>query len=270
MKPSAGEKLSASRYDAGMNSPNTPLQGKRALITGASAGIGMASARALRAAGAELVLAARRADRIQALAQELGGTRAIALDVCDAAAVSRELAGLEIDILINNAGLAIGVEKLSAGDPADWKRVLDTNILGVLQVTRAVLPGMIQRGRGDVVMIGSVAGRQVYPGGGVYCATKHAVRALYEALRLEHVGSGVRFSTIDPGMVSNTEFSNVRLRGDQERVKAVYSGVDPLQPEDVAEALTWILTRPPHVNVGELVLWASAQASTTSVHRRQG
>ncbi|MEY2785390.1 MAG: hypothetical protein RL277_1600, partial [Planctomycetota bacterium] len=119
-------------------------------------------------------------------------------------------------------------------------------------------------------MIGSVAGRQVYPGGGVYCASKHAVRAIYEALRLEHVGSGVRFSTVDPGMVTNTEFSNVRLRGDEARVKAVYQGVDPLQPQDVAEAVLWILTRPPHVNVGELVLWASAQASTTSVHRRPG
>ena len=251
-----------------MSLSSTPLLGRRALITGASAGIGRACARALSQAGAELVLVARRAERVEALARELPRARALALDVADAPAVARELGTLEIDILVNNAGLALGVDKLSIGDPAEWKRVLDTNILGVLQVTRAVLPGMLARGRGEVVMIGSVAGRQVYPGGGVYCASKHAVRALYEALRLEHVGSGVRFATIDPGMVSNTEFSQVRLRGDSERVRAVYQGVDPLQPEDVAEALVWVLTRPAHVNVGELVLWASAQASTSSVHRR--
>lgn len=247
-----------------------PLAGQRAWISGASSGIGLACARALHGAGAELVLCARRADRLQQLAIELGGARVLALDVTDRAAVERELAGMEVDIVINNAGLALGVDKLSAGDPADWQRVIDTNVMGVLSVTRALLPGMLARGRGDVLMIGSVAGRQVYPGGGIYCASKHAVRAIYEALRLEHVGSGVRFSTVDPGMVTNTEFSNVRLRGDEARVKAVYQGVDPLQPQDVAEAVLWILTRPPHVNVGELVLWASAQASTTSVHRRPG
>lgn len=247
-----------------------PLAGRRAWISGASSGIGLACARALHGAGAELVLCARRADRLQQLAVELGGARVLALDVTDRAAVERELAGIEVDIVINNAGLALGVDKLSSGDPADWQRVIDTNVMGVLSVTRALLPGMLARGRGDVLMIGSVAGRQVYPGGGVYCASKHAVRAIYEALRLEHVGSGVRFSTVDPGMVTNTEFSNVRLRGDEARVKAVYQGVDPLQPQDVAEAVLWILTRPPHVNVGELVLWASAQASTTSVHRRPG
>lgn len=249
-------------------SSSSPLAGKRALISGASAGIGAACARELHALGASLVLCARRRGPLESLAAELGNAQAIVLDVCDNAAVERELSGLEIDVLVNNAGLALGVDKLSVGAPPEWKRVIDTNVLGVLQVTRAVLPGMLARRRGDVVMIGSVAGRQVYPGGGVYCATKHAVRALYEALRLEHVGSGVRFSTIDPGMVTNTEFSQVRLRGDAERVRAVYQGVDPLQPEDVAQALAWVLTRPPHVNVGELVLWASAQASTTSVHRR--
>jgi len=162
------------------------------------------------------------------------------------------------------------VDKLSEGEPAEWSRVIDTNVKGVLNVTRAVLPGMLQRKGGDVVLIGSVAGRQVYPGGGVYCASKHAVRALYEALRLENVGSGVRFTTVDPGMVGSTEFSDIRMRGDAAKVRAVYQGVDALTPEDVAEALLWAVTRPAHVNVGEIVLWASAQASTTSVARRPG
>jgi NADP-dependent 3-hydroxy acid dehydrogenase YdfG len=244
------------------------LAGRRALVTGASAGIGAALARALSAAGAELWLVARRAERLQALALELGAAHALALDVCDHAAVAERLAGLPLDILVDNAGLALGVDKLSQGDPAEWSRVLDTNVKGVLNVTRAVLPGMLQRGRGDVVLIGSVAGRQVYAGGGVYCASKHAVRALYEALRLEHVGSGVRFTTVDPGLVGFTEFSRVRMRGDEDRASAVYQGVDPLRPEDVAEAVLWALTRPAHVNVGEIVLWASAQASTTSIARR--
>ncbi len=190
--------------------------------------------------------------------------------MCEHAAVQRALGELEIDLLVDNAGLALGVDKLSQGDPAEWARVLDTNVKGVLNVTRALLPGMLRRASGDVVLIGSVAGRQVYPGGGVYCASKHAVRALYEALRLEHVGSGVRFTTVDPGMVGGTEFSGIRMRGDEAKARAVYQGVDPLRPEDVAEAVLWALTRPPHVNVGEIVLWASAQASTTSVHRRPG
>jgi 3-hydroxy acid dehydrogenase / malonic semialdehyde reductase len=247
-----------------------PLAGRRALVTGASAGIGAATARALARAGAELWLVARRADKLQALAAELGRAHALALDICDAPAVAQRLAALEIDILIDNAGLALGVDKLSQGDPAEWSRVIDTNVKGVLNVTRALLPGMLARGRGDVLLLGSVAGRQVYAGGGVYCASKHAVRAIYEALRLEHVGSGVRFSTVDPGMVGFTEFSQIRMRGDEAKARAVYQGVDPLRPEDVAEAILWVLTRPAHVNVGELVLWASAQASTTSLARRPG
>jgi NADP-dependent 3-hydroxy acid dehydrogenase YdfG len=247
-----------------------PLADRRALVTGASSGIGAATARALAAAGAVVWLVARRLDRLQALAQELGRAHAVQLDVCDAAAAQAQLAGLPLDILVDNAGLALGVDKLSEGDPAEWSRVIDTNVKGVLNVTRAVLPGMLRRKRGDVLLIGSVAGRQVYPGGGVYCASKHAVRALYEALRLEHVGSGLRFTTVDPGMVGATEFSSIRLRGDEAKARAVYQGVDPLAPEDVAEALLWAVTRPAHVNVGEIVLWASAQASTTSVARRPG
>jgi len=140
-------------------------------------------------------------------------------------------------------------------------------VKGVLHAIHAVLPGMIARGRGDVVLLGSVAGRQVYPGGAVYCATKHAVRAIYETLRLDAAGSGVRFTTVDPGMVGETEFSRIRFRGDEARAKAVYQGVDYLKPEDVAEAILWAVTRPARVNVGEIVLWASAQASTTVLTR---
>jgi len=245
-----------------------PLANRRALVTGASAGIGAATARALAQAGAEVWLVARRLERLQALADELPRAHPVALDIRDNAAVQAQLSGLGIDLLVDNAGLALGLDKLSQGDPAEWSRVMDTNVMGLLHVTRAILPAMLQRGRGDVVLIGSVAGRQVYPGGGVYCASKHAVRAIYEALRLEHVGSGVRFTTVDPGMVGFTEFSQIRLRGDEAKARAVYQGVDPLRPEDVAEAVLWALTRPAHVNVGEIVLWASAQASTTSVHRR--
>jgi len=247
----------------------SPLANRRALVTGASAGIGAATARALAQAGAEVWLVARRVERLEALAAELARAHVLALDVTDSAACAK-LEALPIDLLVDNAGLAIGVEKLSAGDPKEWSRVIDTNVKGVLNVTRALLPGMLQRGRGDVVLIGSVAGRQVYAGGGVYCASKHAVRAIYEALRLEHVGSGLRFTTVDPGMVGFTEFSQIRMRGDEAKARAVYQGVDPLRPEDVAEAVLWAVTRPAHVNAGEIVLWASAQASTTSVQRRPG
>lgn len=239
-------------------------------MTGASSGIGLEIARALSRAGAEVWLVARRAERLQALERELERAHALPLDVCDPRAAAERLGALPIDLLVDNAGLAIGVDKLSAGDPEEWSRVIDTNVKGVLNVTRALLPGMLQRGRGDVLLVGSVAGRQVYPGGGVYCASKHAVRAIYEALRLEHVGSGLRFTTVDPGMVGFTEFSQIRMRGDEAKARAVYQGVDPLRPEDVAEAVLWAVTRPAHVNVGEIVLWASAQASTTSVHRRPG
>jgi NADP-dependent 3-hydroxy acid dehydrogenase YdfG len=248
----------------------SPLAGRRALVTGASSGIGAASARALAQAGAEVWLVARRRERLEALAHELTNAHALELDVTDAAAAAELLADLPIDLLVANAGLALGVDKLSEGDPREWSRVIDTNVKGVLHVTRALLPGMLARGSGDVLLLGSVAGRQVYPGGGVYCASKHAVRAIYEALRLEHAGRGVRFSTVDPGMVGSTEFSGIRMRGDEAKARAVYQGVDPLRPEDVAEAILWVVTRPAHVNVGELVLWASAQASTTSVQRRPG
>ena len=244
------------------------LQDRLALITGGSAGIGAATARALAREGAELVLVGRRRERLEAVAAELPRARVIVLDVRDHARVLAELGSLAVDVLVNNAGLSIGTDKLQDGDPAEWRTVVETNVLGVLNVTRALLPQMIARGRGELVLLGSVAGRQVYPGGAVYCATKHAVRALYETLRLETHGSGIRCLTVDPGMVGGTEFSGIRMRGDAAKAKAVYAGVDPLTPEDVAEAIVWAITRPPRVNIGEIVMWASAQASTTLVTRR--
>jgi 3-hydroxy acid dehydrogenase / malonic semialdehyde reductase len=244
------------------------LTHRRALVTGASSGIGAAIAIALSRAGAEVILVARRKDRLDAIARECPRSRVIALDVCDAAAVDRELGGIAIDVLVDNAGMAIGVDRLPQGDTEEWSRVIDTNVKGVLHVIHAVVPGMVGRGSGDVVLMGSVAGRQVYPGGSIYCATKHAVRAIYETMRLDMAGSGIRFTTVDPGMVGDTEFSAIRFRGDAEKARAVYQGVDYLRPEDVADAVVWAVTRPSRVNVGEIVLWASAQASTTIVHRK--
>jgi 3-hydroxy acid dehydrogenase/malonic semialdehyde reductase len=244
------------------------LSHRRALVTGASAGIGAATALALSRAGAEVILVARRKDRLDAIAKECPRSSVIALDVCDARAVDRELGGVGADILVANAGLAIGVDRLPEGDPAEWSRVIDTNVKGVLNVVHAVVPDMRTKKRGDVVFLGSVAGRQVYPGGSVYCATKHAVRAIYETMRLDMAESGIRFSTVDPGMVGDTEFSAIRFRGDADKVRAVYQGIDYLHPEDVADAILWTVTRPARVNVGEIVIWASAQASTTVVERK--
>lgn len=243
------------------------LLGVTALVTGASAGIGAATARTLAAAGARVLLLARRAERLAALARELPTAVPLAVDVRDAAAVRTALEPYSVDIAVVNAGLALGTEKIHEGDPAEWSTVIDTNVKGVLHVVRAVTPRMAARRHGDVVLLGSVAGRHVYPGGNVYCATKHAVRAIYESLRLDLAGSGVRCATVDPGMVE-TEFSQVRFRGDRERARKVYEGFQPLRPEDVAEAILWIVSRPSHVNVGELVLWPTAQASTTVVQRR--
>jgi NADP-dependent 3-hydroxy acid dehydrogenase YdfG len=244
------------------------LSDRRALVTGASAGIGAATAVALSRAGAEVVLVARRKDRLDAVARECPRSRTIAVDVRDAEAVDRELGALDVDILVDNAGMAIGVDRLPAGDPKEWSQVIDTNVKGVLHAIHAVVPGMVKRGRGDVVLLGSVAGRQVYAGGSIYCATKHAVRAIYETMRLDMAGSGIRFTTVDPGMVGDTEFSAIRFRGDEAKASAVYQGVDYIRPEDVADAIVWAITRPPRVNIGEIVMWASAQASASVVTRK--
>ena len=253
-----------SNAESGAPSTGRPLEGRRALVTGASAGIGRATARALCGAGARVWLGARRADRLEALERELPGSCALPLDVRDPAAIESAVSGLDLDLVVANAGLGRGVDPLQEGRPEDWSEMIDTNVKGVLHVVRSCLPGMLARGAGDVVLLGSVAGRQVYPGGAVYCATKYAVRALYEGLRQDAGGRGVRFATVDPGLVQ-TEFSDVRFRGDRERARSVYEGFEPLQAEDVARAILFVVTQPPHVNVGELVLWPTAQTSTTKV-----
>jgi len=249
------------------------LRDRTVMITGASAGIGEACARAFAREGARLLLAARRADRLESLASSLDvPVHAVALDVRDRDAVQTAVAGLPeawraIDVLVNNAGLSRGLEKVHEGDPDDWEEMIDTNVKGLLWVTRAVLPGMVARDRGHVINIGSVSGHDVYPGGAVYCGTKFAVHALTTGIRIDLAGTRVRCTTVDPGMVES-EFSLVRFHGDAERAGAVYRNFPPLRPEDVAEAVVWSATRPAHVNVGEIILWPTDQKTVTISHPR--
>lgn len=250
----------------------TSLHGACVLVTGASSGIGRACAEAFAAEGARLVLAARRRDRLEELAAGLDvDCHLIDLDVRDRATVEAAISALpsrwaDVDVLVNSAGLAAGFEPLPDGDPDDWDRMIDTNVKGLLYVTRAILPGMIARGRGHVINIGSVAGHETYPNGAVYCASKAAVDRITTGLRLDVVGSGVKVSTVDPGLVA-TEFSTVRFGGDAERAAKVYEGLEPLTGADVADTVVWVASRPPHVQVTEVIVLAGAQASAAVVHR---
>lgn len=259
-----------------MNTTMGALDGATAFITGASSGIGEACARALGQAGARLLLCARRVVRLERLAAELRGagiaTHIFQLDVRDRAGVASALATLpaewrEVDILVNNAGLSRGLDPIHEGSIDDWEEMIDTNIKGLLYVTRAVVPGMVERGRGHIVNIGSIAGHEVYPKGNVYSGSKHAVRALTRGMQIDLNGTGVRVTTVDPGMVE-TEFSVVRFRGDEERASAVYSGVTPLTPADVADAVLYCVTRPRHVNIHEMLLMPTDQATSMIVNRR--
>lgn len=251
------------------------IHNQTVLITGASSGIGAACAQAFAQAGARLILAARRRDRLEQLASQLAPPEAIhvlPLDVRDPAQVETALNSLpepwcRIDVLINNAGLSRGLDKLHEASLRDWEEMIDTNIKGLLYVTRAVVPGMVKRGQGHVINIGSIAGHQTYPGGSVYCATKAAVRALTEGLKLDLLGTPIRVSAVDPGMVE-TEFSQVRFHGDSQRAKQVYRGMTPLTPDDIAEIVLFCATRPPHVNISDIVVLATDQSSATLVHRR--
>jgi serine 3-dehydrogenase len=254
------------------------LQDRVVFITGASSGIGEACARAFARAGARLLLAARREDRLERLAagiaSENGGPiQLLTLDVRDPATVASTIGSLPdawkaIDVLVNNAGLSRGLVKLHEGAVSDWDEMIDTNIKGLLYVSKAVLPGMVDRGSGHVINIGSIAGHESYPGGNVYCATKAAVRGLTAGLRMDYVDTPIRISSVDPGMVE-TEFSVVRFHGDEERARSVYEGLQPLTPEDVADVVVFIASRPAHVNVAEVLLLPEAQASATMV-RREG
>lgn len=236
------------------------------LITGATSGIGLATARLFHKAGARLALVGRREDRLEALRKEFPDALVVAWDVRDAAGLAR-VPTQDVDVLVNNAGLALGTEPIHEGNPDEWDVVLDTNVKGLLRLTRAVLPGMLRRGRGHVVNLGSTAGRLVYPGGAVYCASKFAVRAISEGIRMDVHGSGIRVTNVEPGLVE-TEFSDVRFRGDRERAAKVYQGYQPLAPEDVAETILWCVQRPPHVNVQELVLYPTAQATVGMLAKR--
>lgn len=256
-----------------MNSLNNAI----VLITGASSGIGRACAVRFAQIGARLILIARRKDRLQELAAELKqqhntASYVIELDVRDRKAVQQVLNTLpdewqQIEVLVNNAGLSRGLDKLHEGSIDDWEEMIDTNVKGLLYVTRAVVPGMVQRGSGTVINIGSIAGHEVYPKGNVYCASKHAVDAITKGLRLDLVDTPIRVCTVDPGLVE-TEFSMVRFRGDEERAKKTYQGLRTLLPEDVADAVVYCATRPAHVQVAEMILLPTNQASTTLVHRQ--
>ncbi len=256
------------------------IQSQIILITGASSGIGTACARIFASAGAKLILAARRRERLQQLADELVETfpetslqiYLLQLDVRDRSAVESAISNLppewsDIDILINNAGLSRGLDKLHEGDFQDWEEMIDTNIKGLLYLTRYVVPGMVKRDRGHVVNIGSIAGHQTYPKGNVYCGTKAAVKAISEGLKQDLLGTPVRVTSVDPGMVE-TEFSEVRFRGDGDRANKVYQGVTPLTPDDVADVIFFCVTRPSHVNINEVILMPVDQASATLVNRR--
>src|SRR5260221_2082351 len=244
-------------------------------VTGASAGFGAALVRRFAAKGARVVATARRKDKLGALASELGdAVLPLALDVQDRAAVERGIATLpsafaEIDCVVNNAGLALGLEPAARADLANWDRMIDTNCKGVVYVTRAVLPGMVARGRGHVVNIGSTAGSYPYPGGNVYGATKAFVHQFSLNLRADLHGTGVRVTCIEPGLCGGTEFSEVRFAGDKAKAEAVYAGVQPLTAEDIAEAVDWGTSQPSHVNVNTIELMPVAQSfAPLQIHRR--
>ena len=255
------------------------LADKRVLITGASAGIGEACARHFAAQGAHVLLSARRLDRIQALASELATAHGIethtaAVDVTDRNAVSTYVEGLVgeglvPDVLINNAGKAKGLDTVQEGNLDHWDEMIDTNVKGLLYVTRAVLPHMIARDSGHVINIGSIAGRWVYPKGAVYNATKFAVRALSEAMNIDLLGTSIRVSSVDPGL-AETEFSEVRFDGDTERAKSVYSDTVPLTADDIADAVLYVANTPPHVDIFNLVMMPTVQRYPGYMDRKGG
>jgi 3-hydroxy acid dehydrogenase / malonic semialdehyde reductase len=252
------------------------MDAKTVLITGATSGIGQACARLLATAGYRLVLCGRRQERLKALQQELEAhtpVHTLAFDVRQRAVVEEAIASLppdfaSLDVLINNAGNAHGLDSLQEGNPDDWDAMLDGNVKGLLYVSKAVIPQMIARQRGHVINIGSIAGKEVYPKGNVYCASKHAVDALNKGMLLDLNPHGIRVSAINPGMVE-TEFSQVRFKGDAGRAAGVYKGFQPLKAEDVAAVILFVLQCPPHVNISDLVLLPTDQASATVIRKQQ-
>jgi NADP-dependent 3-hydroxy acid dehydrogenase YdfG len=240
-----------------------------AVVTGASSGIGAATARALAQAGCHVFCVARRTERIEALAGEIGGTP-ITCDVTDEAQVAAlaEAVGPSLDLLLNNAGGAVGTDPVASSNPDDWRQMYEVNVIGTLLVTRALLPALVASGAGTLINLGSTAGHIAYEGGGGYTAAKHGVAVMTETLRLELNGQPVRVTEIAPGMVRTDEFSLNRFSGDQSRADAIYAGVrEPLVADDIADAIVWVATRPHHVNVDLMVLKPIAQAAQHKVHR---
>ncbi|MEX0646257.1 MAG: SDR family NAD(P)-dependent oxidoreductase [Balneolaceae bacterium] len=252
------------------------LNNKRVLITGATSGIGKAAAIQFAREGSHLVITGRRKDRLETLAAELRKSNTIevnvsAFDVRDREACRRFVDGMSdpVDILINNAGLAAGVDPVFDADFEDWDRMIDTNIKGLLSMTRFISAGMKNRNRGHIINIGSVAGHEAYPGGVVYCATKHAVDAITKSTKMDLHGTNVRVSAVSPGLV-DTEFSEVRFHGDKEKAKNVYRNMKPLTAGDIAEIILFIAARPPHVNIMDTVVFPVYQSSATMVHKEPG
>jgi NADP-dependent 3-hydroxy acid dehydrogenase YdfG len=240
---------------------------KTAVITGASSGIGAATARALAGEGYRTVLGARRLERLEALAAEIGG-EAIALDVADPVSVEAFTARVDgCGVLVNNAGGALGLDPVGDADEEKWLQMYESNVMGTMRMTRALLPSLVASGDGHVVTVTSIAAIETYRGGAGYNAAKHAQRAMLRVLRLEHLGEPVRFTEVAPGMVE-TEFSLVRFGCDEEAARRVYEGMEPLRAEDVAECIRWALAQPPHVNVDEIVVRPRDQATAADVHRR--
>lgn len=252
------------------------LKNKTVFITGASSGIGAACAKQFAEAGAKLLLCARQLDKLDTLASQLRKDHGVdvhtfTLDVRQRTNVAETLNALpakwkNIDILINNAGLAAGLDFLQEGNIQDWEDMIDTNVKGLLYVTRAVLPQMIEKNTGHIINIGSIAGHQTYPKGAVYCATKQAVNTLSNGLRMDLFGTKIRVSTVDPGAVE-TNFSLVRFKGDETRAAAVYEGTTPLKPDDVADAVFYCASRSPHINISEIIIMPTAQAAATMTFR---
>ncbi len=252
------------------------LKNKIAFVTGASSGIGKSTALALAKEGAKLLLCARSTDSLEAMTPELkaagaAGVHVLALDVRKREEIEPTLSQLpeewrNIEILVNNAGLARGLEKLYLDDVENWEEMIDTNIKGLLYVTRAVLPGMVERNAGHVVNLGSVAGYIPYAGGSVYCASKAAEKMLSEGMRIDLMGTNVRVTSVDPGMVE-TKFSEVRFHGNAERAAKVYANITPLTPDDVADVIVWSVTRPAHVNINSVLLTPIGQANAVTIQR---
>ena len=248
-----------------------------ALITGATSGIGKASAEIFAKHGYNLIITGRRKERLHALAEELISTyninvQTLCFDIRKLDEVKTNIASLpidfkQIDVLLNNAGLASGLSTIQDGDTDDWEKMIDTNVKGLLYITREVSQLMITNKKGHIINIGSIAGKEVYANGNVYCATKHAVDALNKAMRIDLLPHQIRVSAIHPGMVE-TEFSLVRFHGDEDRAKKVYEGLQPLTPQDIAETVFWVASRPAHVNINDIIIMPTVQANTTHTLRK--